>query len=86
MGTWMTDEWPSGHLEWRVGSARRSAPLKAWEGLELPALRAGDVLLLPPPRLKALPGLLAGAEVCLSAGFDELRLRLGPEGVHPTVQ
>jgi hypothetical protein len=85
LGAWMTDEWPTGSLELKVGAARRSVPLKTWEGLELPPLRAGEVLLLPPPKLKPLPELLAG-EVRLSAGFDQLVLRLGPEGVHPTVQ
>lgn len=86
LGAWMTDEWPTGSLELKVGAARRSVPLKAWEGLELPSLRAGEVLLLPPPKLKPLPELLAGVEVRLSAGFDQLTLRLGPGDVHPTVQ
>ena len=86
LGAWMTDEWPTGLLELKVGTTRRSVPLKAWEGLELPTLHSGEVLLLPPPKLKPLPELQAGAEVCLSAGFDQLILRLGPEGVHPTVQ
>jgi hypothetical protein len=86
LGTWMTDEWPLGNLELLVGSARRSAPLKAWEGLDLPALHAGEVLLLPPAKLKALPIITPGAEVRLNAGFDQLVLRLGPEGLHPTVQ
>ncbi len=86
LGAWMTDEWPTGSLELRAGATRRTAPLKAWEGLELPALRAGEVMLLPPPRLKPLPNLVAGAEVRLSAGFDTLVLRLGAEGIHPTVQ
>jgi hypothetical protein len=61
-------------------------PFKVWEGIELPQLRPGEVMLLPPAKLKPLPGLVAGAEVRLSAGFDLLLLRLGPEGVHPTVQ
>ena len=86
LGAWMTDEWPTGSLELRAASTRRSAPLKAWEGLELPALHAGEVMLLPPPKLKPLPGLHPGAELRLSAGFDQLVLRLGPEGLHPTVQ
>jgi hypothetical protein len=86
LGTWMTDEWPLGSLEVRVGSARRSAPLKAWEGLELPALHAGEVLLLPPAKLKPLTVINAGAEVRLNAGFDQLVLRIGSESVHPTVQ
>lgn len=86
LGAWLTDEWPTGELELRAGAARRAAPLKAWEGLELPRLRAGEVLLLPPPRWKPLARLSLGAEVLISAGPDRLVLRIGPEGVHPTVQ
>lgn len=86
LGAWLTDEWPTGSLELRVDAARRSAPLRAWEGLALPLLRAGEVLLLPPPRLKAFPHLPPGAELRLSAGFDTLVVRLGVEGLHPTVQ
>jgi hypothetical protein len=86
LGAWMTDEWPRGSLELRAGSARRTVPLRAFEGLNLPPLRAGEALLLPPPKLKPLPGLHSGAELRLSTGFDQLVLRFGPEGVHPTVQ
>lgn len=86
LGAWMADEWPTGSLELKVGAARRSAPLKAWEGLELPPLRAGEVLVLPAPKLKPIPDFQAGSEVRLSAGFDQMILRLGPEGVHPTLQ
>jgi hypothetical protein len=86
LGAWLTDQWPTGSLELRAGGARRSQPLKAWEGLELPTLGAGEVLLLPPARLKALPPLPAGADLRLSVTFEQLRLSLGTEGVHPTVQ
>jgi hypothetical protein len=86
LGAWMTDEWPAGSVELKSGGVRRSFSMRAWEGLELPSLRAGEVLLLPPPKLKPLPELLEGDDVRLSAGFDHLILRLGPEGVHPTVQ
>jgi hypothetical protein len=86
LGAWMTDEWPAGNLELRAGATRRSGSFKAWEGLELPPARAGEVLLLPPLKLKPLPLLMEGTEVRLSMGFDHLLLRLGPEGVHPTVQ
>ncbi len=86
LGAWMTDEWPRGSLELRAGSTRRTAPLRAFEGLELPPLYAGEVMLLPPLKLKPLPDLMAGTEVRLSAGFDQLILRLGAEGIHPTVQ
>lgn len=86
LGAWMTDTWPTGSLEFKVGATRRSVPLKTWEGLALPALNPGEVMLLPPPRLKPLPDLGGDAEVRLSAGFDRVTLRIGPEGVHPTVQ
>ena len=86
LGAWLADAWPTGSLELKVGAVRRSAPLKAWEGLLLPGLQAGEVLLLPPPKLKPLPVLAAGAEVRISAGFDELILWLGADGIHPTVQ
>jgi hypothetical protein len=85
LGAWMVDAWPEGSLELRVGAARRSTPIKTWEGLELPPLRPGELLLLPPPRLKSLPELLPGADVRVSAAFDTLILRAGPEGIHPTV-
>jgi hypothetical protein len=74
-----------GSLELKAGSVRRSTPLGAWEGLELPALRPGGVLLLPAPKLKALQELLPGAEVAVGGAFDTLVLRAGPEGIHPTV-
>ena len=86
LGAWMTDEWPTGSLELKVGPVRRSTPLRAWEGLELPRLRGGEVVLLPPSRLKPVPEVPPGAEVRLGAGFELLHLRLGPEGVHPTLQ
>lgn len=86
LGAWLADEWPTGSLELKAGGARRSQPLKAWEGLELPTLSAGEVLLLPPARLKALPQLPPGADLRLSVPFEQLCLSLGVEGVHPTVQ
>jgi hypothetical protein len=86
LGAWLTDEWPTGNLDLKVGAIRRSVPLKTWEGLALPTLRAGEVVLLPPPKWRPLPEQLAGDDMRLSAGFDQLILRLGPEGVHPTVQ
>ena len=85
LGTWMVDAWPGGSLELRAGTARRSASLGAWEGLELPLLRPGEVLLLPTPKLKPLQELLPGAEVLVETAFETLLLRAGPEGIHPTV-
>lgn len=86
LGAWMSDEWPTGSLELKAGGARRNVPLKAWEGLGLPPLQAGEVMLLPLPRLKVLPQLEAGSPVRISTVFEELSLRMGPEGLHPTVQ
>jgi hypothetical protein len=86
LGAWLADEWPTGSMELKVGTIRRSAPLKAWEGLTLPPLHAGEALLLPAPKLKPIPELLAGAEVRISVGFEQMVFRLGPEGVHPTLQ
>ncbi|WP_257305937.1 hypothetical protein [Geothrix campi] len=85
LGAWMVDAWPEGNLELRAGAARRSTPLGAWEGLELPVLRPGEVLLLPAPKLKPLQELLPGAEVRVAVAFETLVLRAGPEGIHPTV-
>ena len=86
LGTWMTDAWPTGSLELRAGGSRRSVPIRAYEDLALAPLRPGEVRLLPPPRLRALPVLPALAEVRLEAGFDTLLGLAGPEGLHPTVQ
>ncbi|WP_275976559.1 hypothetical protein [Geothrix alkalitolerans] len=85
LGAWMVDAWPEGSLELRAGAARRSTPLGAWEGLELPTLRPGEALLLPVPKLKPLQELLPGAEVLVGTAFETLILRAGPEGIHPTV-
>lgn len=86
LGAWMLTEWPQGHLELRAGAHRRRVPLGAWEGLELPPLRPAEALLLPPPRLKALPDLEPGTTFSLEAPFETLALRLGVEALHPTVQ
>lgn len=86
LGAWMVAQWPQGHLELRAGAHRRRVPLGAWEGLELPLLRAAEVLLLPPPRLKPLPDLEPGTTLSLEAPFETLALRLGVEALHPTVQ
>ena len=86
LGAWISDAWPEGSLEFRVGAARRTVPIRAWEGLDLPPLRAGEAMLLPPPRLRPFPSLAAGTLLQLGAAFDQLTARLGPEGLHPTVQ
>jgi hypothetical protein len=86
LGAWLTDGWPQGPLTFRVGGAHRSLPGRGFEGLELPSLRAGEALLLPPPRLKPFPDLLSGVEVRLSSDFDELACQVGSESLHPTLQ
>ncbi|BDU70660.1 hypothetical protein GETHOR_27610 [Geothrix oryzae] len=86
LGAWMSDEWPGGSLELRAEGLRRSAPLKAWENLELPALHAGEALLLPLPRLKPLPNLMAGSPIQITVSHEVLVLHCGPDGLHPTVQ
>lgn len=86
LGTWMTDHWPTEGLELRCQRARRVVLLQHWEGLPLPPLGPAEVLVMPAPRLRALPTLPPGAEVRLLAGFDVLTARLGPEALHETVQ
>ncbi|MFN7958303.1 MAG: hypothetical protein U0P46_08290 [Holophagaceae bacterium] len=86
LGSWMLDAWPEGDLELRAGGVRRTVATRTWEGLDLPLLKAGEVLLLPPPRIKTLPSLPAGGDLRVRAGFDTLHLRYDPEGLHPTVQ
>jgi hypothetical protein len=87
LGAWLeTDFSWSGTLKLRAGGHQRTAPLEAWEGIVLPKLRPGEVLLLPPPRLKSLPDLVPGAEFTLQAGEEILGLSLAQELIHPTVQ
>lgn len=87
LGTWLNLDFElKGCLELRVEGHRRELPFATWEGLAIPALQAGEVLLLPPPRLRPLRGLVAGASFEVRAGFDTLRLSLDRELVHPTVQ
>lgn len=80
LGAWMTDGWPAGVLELRVAGHRRRVPFAAWEGLALPPLRPAEALLLPPPRLKALPDLPGPLK--LVAPFETLDLS-GSDGFVP---
>jgi len=57
-------------------------PFSTWEDLELPKIRAAEVLLLPAPSLRPLADLLPGSPCAVLAPFDILSLRLG-DGVHP---
>lgn len=87
LGAWLVvDEALEGELQLQIGGHTRRAPLESWRGLAFPPLRAGEVLLLPPPRLRALPDLPAGLAIQLRAPFETLEARLGREPLHPTVQ
>ena len=85
LGAWLSDQWPAENMELKVGNTRRSVPLKAWENLVFSGLRAGEVLLFPPPRLKPFPELPEGAEVSLSADFDQLVVGLGAMDLPTTI-
>lgn len=86
-GTWMVLEDPrEGTCELRCGTHYRRLPLDTWTGLDLPMPRAAEAVLLPPPRVRAIPGLVPGCDFSLSAPFDDLILKLGTEIPHQTVQ
>jgi len=87
LGGFLEVDFPwKGCLELSCGERHRRALFEAWEGIVLPPLRPGEVLLLPPPRLKALPGMAPGAEFHLDAPWENLSLSLARELVHPTLQ
>ena len=75
-----------GVLELGCGAHRRRVPLDTWEGLEVPRLRPGEAVLLPAPRLKPLPELVPGSDFTVTAPFEVLRLKLGADIPHVTVQ
>ena len=86
LGGWMSMEMPKGNLELRAGNLRRSVALEAWEHLEFPPLRPGEVMLFPPPRLKPLPALEPGAHLRLTWPIEAMDLILGEKLPHPTLQ
>lgn len=87
LGAWLSFEPPTeGSLEIKAAGHHRTSPLDVWGGLKIPALRAGEVVLLPPPRLRAIPGLAAGEVFTLSVPFEALQVRLEGEPSLQTVQ
>ena len=87
LGGFLEVDFPwKGCLELSCGERHRRAPFEAWEGIALPVLRPGEVLLLPPPRLKALPGLVPSAEFRITVPWESLSLSLAQELIHPTLQ
>lgn len=86
LGAWLVPGLPSeGHLELLLAGHRRKVTLACWEGLSLPQPRAGELILLPPPRLKALPWS-AGGTLEIRTPFESLALRLTETPLHPTEQ
>lgn len=86
LGAWVVQDpaW-QGRMILRLGAHQRSAPLDAWAGLGIGELGPGDVVLLPPPRLRRFPDPEPGpAEVVWP--WEALRLRVEGHLDHPTVQ
>ena len=87
LGAWMVMDDPrEGFIELRCGAHHRQVPLDVWEGLEMPAPRAAEVVILPAPRSRPIPGLVSGSNFSVSSPFDTLQLRLGSDIPHLTVQ
>lgn len=83
---WMVAGEGAASLELHAGSHRRRIPGDAWSGLSWPRLGPGEVLLLPPPRLRALPALPKGTPLRLRCGPLQMAWTLGVELPHPTAQ
>lgn len=83
---WMVAGEGAGVLDFDAGGHRRRIPADAWSGLPWPSLGPGEVLLLPPPRLRALPALPKGTPLRLRCGPLQMAWTLGVELVHPTAQ
>ncbi len=87
LGGWMVLGYPQeGSIELRCGSHHRRIPMDTWTGLDVPDLRAAEVVLLPAPKLRPIPGLISGSDFSIVAPFETLPLRLGPDIPHLTVQ
>lgn len=87
LGGWMVLGCPlEGAIELRSGTHHRRIPMDTWAGLEIPALRAAEVVILPAPRLRPVPGLVGGSDFSIEAPFDSLTLKLGTDIPHTTVQ
>lgn len=75
-----------GSLQLSVGGHRRKVTLEAWDGLDLPLLHPGELLVLPAPRLRPWPSLAKGAAIDLRWGTDHLRAVTSRALEHPTLQ
>lgn len=86
LGAWLVPDLPvEGHLELLLAGHRRRVTLACWEGLSLPQPRPGEVIMLPPPRLKVLPWS-AGGTLEIRTPFETLALRLAEAPLHPIEQ
>lgn len=86
LGAWMAvdPDW-TGRLSLRMTAHQRSAPLEAWAGLAVGELAPGDLVLLPPPRLRRVPDAGPGP-VEVACPWDRLVLRVEGPLDHPLVQ
>lgn len=87
LGGWLLLDYPQeGSIELRCGSHQRRIPLDTWTGLDIPVPRAAEVVILPAPRLRPIPGLVSGTDFSIVTAFETLPLRLGSTSPHLTVQ
>ncbi len=75
-----------GSLCLRAAGQDRACDFKAWEDLEAGPLRPAEVVLLPPPRFRALQKMRPGDPLEVSTPFETLALQAGPDLLHPTLQ
>lgn len=86
LGAWVNLGPEPEALVMRVRDTVLRVEADAWDTLKSPRMRAGEVVMLPPP-VWALPGPLPpGGRLEVSAGFECLSLSMGKEAMHPTVQ
>jgi hypothetical protein len=87
LGGWMVLGYPQeGTIELSCGTHRRRIPLDTWTGLDVAEPRAAEAVILPAPKFRPIPGLVAGGDIRVSAPFETLSLRLGADTPHLTVQ
>jgi len=86
LGGWLDldMEW-DGFLELTLGGRKRRVPLDTWKDLVPRDPRCSEVVLAPPPHLRA--GLNApGGAIRIASPMETMLLSLGENLVHPTMQ
>lgn len=87
LGAWMVLDWPAGcEIRFVAGSRRRSIPFSTWEEIPWPALRPGEVMVFPPPILRAFAHQVSTDNCRVAAPFEELVFTLGEGAAHATLQ